>query len=100
MADYQRYTYLPVREVFQQAEQILTERGGLRRTREGGHSVTYAGPEGTVTLDAHRHGATTDVVAVTNQLRTSKIDGVVRFLLNRLPYQPGDEAPDAEQVGG
>ena len=99
MSDYQRYTYLPMREVFQRAEEVLTERAGLRRTREGGHSVTYSGPEGTVTLDAHRHGATTEVVATTNQLRTSKVDNVVRFLLNRLPYQPGDEAPEPEQAG-
>lgn len=99
MSDYQRYTYLPMREVFKQAEEILPERAGLRRTREGGHAVTYSGPEGTVTLDVHRHGATTEVVATTNQLRTSKLDNVVRFLLNRLPYQPGDEAPEPEQAG-
>ena len=99
MSDYQRYTYLSVREVLRQAEEILTERAGLRRTRDGSHSVTYSGPEGSVTLDAHRHGPYTDVVATTNQLRTSKVDSVVRFLLNRLPYQPGDEAPEAEQVG-
>ena len=90
MSDYQRYTVLPVREVFGKADTILTERAGLRRTRESRHSVTYNGAEGTVTLDAHRHGPMTDVVARTNQLRTSKVDGVVRYLLNQLPFQPGD----------
>ena len=53
----------------------------------------------TVTLNAHRHGATTEVVAITNQLRTSKVDNVVRFLFNQLPYQPGDEPPEPEQAG-
>jgi hypothetical protein len=90
MSDYQRYTADPTREVLRKADQILTERAGVRRTRESRHSVTYAGPEGTVVLDVHRHGVATDVVARTNQLRTSKLDAVVRYLLNQLPYQPGD----------
>lgn len=90
MSDYQRYTADPVREVFRKADEILTERAGLRRTRESRHAVTYSGPEGTVMLDAHRHGLVTDVIARTNQLRTSKIDAVVRHLLNQLPYQPRD----------
>jgi hypothetical protein len=92
MSDYERQTVLPSREVFQRAEEILTTRGDLKRTRESHHSVTYAGAEGTVTLDAHRHGAATVVTARTNQLRTSKLDNVVRFLMNQLPYQPGDPA--------
>jgi hypothetical protein len=90
MSDYQRYTSLPVREVFQKAEEVLTERAGLTRSRDSRHSVTYTGAEGTVTLDAHRHGPSTDVVARTNQLRTSKLDIAVRYLFNQLPYQPGD----------
>lgn len=90
MADYQRYTAEPVRQVFAKAAEILPERGGVSLTRESRHSVTYTGPEGTVVIEAHRHGPSTDVVARTNQLRTSKIDGVVRYLLNQLPYQPGD----------
>jgi hypothetical protein len=92
MSDYQRYTVDSVREVFAKAEEILPERAGLHRTRESRHSVTYTGAEGTVVLEAHRHGPATDVVARTNQLRTSKVDGVVRYLLNQLPYQPGDPA--------
>lgn len=91
MSDYQRYTYLGVREVLQKAESILTERAGLKKTRESDHGATYAGGEGTLNLEAHRHGPSTDVVISTNQLRTSKIDNAARFLLNQLPYQPGDK---------
>ena len=93
MSDYQRYTADATREVFRKADEILTGRAGLHRTRESRHSVTYTGPEGTVVLDVHRHGMVTDVVARTNQLRTSKVDTVVRYLLNQLPYQPGDPTP-------
>jgi hypothetical protein len=92
MSDYQRYTATPLRDVLTVADEILTTRGGLARTRESAHAVTYTGPEGTVELHAHRHGFQTDVVVHTNQLRTSKIDGVVRFLLNQFPYQPEDPA--------
>lgn len=90
MSDYERQTVLPTREVFRIAHEILTERGELERTRENHHSVTYSGGEGTVTLEAHRHGPVTVVTARTNQLRTSKIDNVVRYLLNQYPYQHGD----------
>jgi hypothetical protein len=92
MSDYQRYTYLPVKDVLRTAEEILAARAGLKRSRESSHGVTFTGPEGTLILDAHRHGAMTDVVISTNQLRTSKIDAVARFLMNQLPYQPGDRA--------
>jgi hypothetical protein len=94
MSDYQRYTADSVREVFRKAEQFLPERAGVRRARESTHSVTYSGAEGTLVLDAHRHGAQTDVIIRTNQLRTSKLDSAARFLLNQLPYQPGD--PDRD----
>jgi len=90
MSDYERTTPLGIREVFEKAEEIFPERAGLRRTRESRHSVTYSGPEGTLTVDAHRHGPYTSVIISTNQLRTSKVDGVARHLLNQLPYQPGD----------
>jgi hypothetical protein len=52
--------------------------------------VTYSGGEGTVVLEAHRHGLSTQVTARTDRLRTSKVDGVVRHLFNQLPYQWGD----------
>ncbi len=90
MADYERPTVVPVREVFRIADEVFRERAELTRTRESRHSVTYSGGEGTVTLDAHRHGPSTVVTARTDQLRTSKLDIVVRYLMNQLPYQPGD----------
>jgi hypothetical protein len=90
MSDYERSTVLPTREVFAKAHQILTERAELQRTGETGHRVTYTGGEGTVVLEAHRHGLATQVTARTDRLRTSKVDGVVRYLFNQLPYQWGD----------
>lgn len=90
MSDYERNTALPMREVFEKADAIFAERAGLTRTRESRHSVTYGGPEGVVNVDAHRHGFSTTVTISTNQLRTSKIDTVARYLMNQLPYQPGD----------
>lgn len=90
MSDYERSTVLPAREVFTRAHQILTERAELARSEETAHRVTYTGAEGTVVLEAHRHGLATQVVARTDRLRTSKVDGVVRYLFNQLPYQWGD----------
>jgi hypothetical protein len=90
MADYERTTVFPISRVFDLAEEILTTRAGLQRTRHDRHSATYTGGEGTVGLDAHRHGPMTTVTIRTNQLRTSKVDIVVRHLMNQLPYQPGD----------
>lgn len=92
MSDYERSTATPLREVFAKAHEILTSQVEMERTRDGRHSVTYIGGEGTVTLDAHRHGLHTIVTARTNQLRTSRLDEVVRYLMNQLPYQPGDPA--------
>lgn len=90
MADYERSTVLSVREIFDRAREIFSERAELRVASEARHSVTYTGGEGTVTLDAHRHGQATIVTALTDQLRTSKLDGVVRYFMNQLPYQHGD----------
>ena len=90
MSDYERNTHLSAREVFARADEILIQRAELTRTDETGHSVTYSGGEGTVTLEAHRHGLATVVTAQTDRLRTSKVDNVVRYLMNQLPYQPGD----------
>lgn len=92
MSDYEKSTVLPVREVFARAHEVFTTRIALERSGESAHSLTYTGAEGTVTLDAHRHGPYTVVTARTNQLRTSRIDGVVRYLLNQCPYQEGDPA--------
>ena len=90
MSDYERSTVLPTREVFAKAHDILTSRAELQRTEETGHRVTYTGGEGTVVLEAHRHGLATQVTARTDRLRTSKVDGVVRYLFHQLPYQWGD----------
>ena len=92
MSDYQRFTAAPLRDVLALATEVLTARGGLTQTAETPHGLTFSGPEGVVQLQAHRHGFRTDVVVRTNQLRTSKVDGVVRFLLTQLPFQPGDPA--------
>jgi len=90
MSDYERSTVLSTREVFRRADEIFAQRAELARTAESRHSVTWAGAEGTVTLEAHRHGPSSIVVARTDRLRTSKVDTVVRHLLNQLPYQHGD----------
>lgn len=90
MADYERSTVLSIREVFERADEIFTGRGELERVQAARHAVTYSGGEGTVALEAHRHGPATVVTAVTDRLRTSKLDGVVRYFMNQLPYQHGD----------
>jgi hypothetical protein len=90
MSDYERSTVLPAREIFRLADEILTERAELVRAEESRHHATYTGGEGTVILEAHRHGPSTLVTVRTDRLRTSKVDGVVRHLLNQLPYQWGD----------
>ncbi len=90
MAGYQRKTALSPSEVLSEAESFLPELLGLSCTKSTGHSATYSGTEGTLTLTAHRHGPYTDVVATTDRLRTSRIDYEVQRLLNRMPYEPGD----------
>ena len=90
MADYERSTAYNVRDVFERAAQIFPERAELARTHEDRHHVTYSGAEGTVEVEAHRHGPYTVVAVRTDRLRTSKVDGVVRYFMNQLPYQPGD----------
>jgi hypothetical protein len=90
MADYERLTALTARDVWARVDEILTTRGELSLTREGHHDRTYAGAEGTVAVDVHRHGPSALVTIRTDRLRTSKVDSVVRYLMNQLPYQPGD----------
>ena len=90
MSDYERSTVLSTREVFSRADEIFRERAELTRSGQERHQETWTGAEGTVMLEAHRHGQATLVTARTDQLRTSKLDGVVRYLLNQLPYQHGD----------
>lgn len=90
MSDYERSTVFPVRQVFEKAHEIFPARAELERTAESRHGVTYTGAEGTVEIDAHRHGPSTVVTVRTDRLRTSKVDGVVRHFMNQLPYQHGD----------
>ena len=90
MAGYLRKTALSPEEVLDVAGQLLPDRIGLSRTKGTGHDATYTGPEGTVSLSAHRHGAYTEVVASTDRLRTSRVDYEIQKFLNQLPYEPFD----------
>lgn len=90
MAGYLRKTALGPAAVLEEAEDLLPDRLGLTQTKSSGHSATYTGKEGTVTVTAHRHGPYTEVVAQTDRLRTSRMDYEIQRFLNRLPYEPGD----------
>lgn len=90
MAGYQRKTALSPSEVLERADEILPELVGVNRSNGSSHAATYVGAEGAVTVTAHRHGPYTQVVADTDQLRTSRLDYEVQRFLNRLPYEPGD----------
>ena len=92
MASYERTTAATIRDVLRTAEQVLTERLPISKTSEDGHSVTLEGGDGKVRVSAHRHGLDTTVLAVTDQLRTSRLDLDVQYFMGRLPYQPGDTA--------
>jgi len=87
---YERFTAAPIRDVLRLAEQVLTERIPTTRVAGDGHSITFTGGDGTVTIHAHRHGMDTVVEARTDQVRTSRLDTEVQYLLTLLPYQPGD----------
>jgi hypothetical protein len=97
MANYERFTAAMPAEVLRRAEEVLTARLPLRRTGETHHSVTLAGDDGTVRIAAHRHGLDTQVVATTDQLRTSRLDNDVQYLMTLLPYQPNDAMPVVER---
>jgi hypothetical protein len=90
MAGYERFTAAGIAEVLRTAEQVLQERIPLTKVKEDDHSVTLSGPDGTVTVAAHRHGLETLVHARTDRLRTERIDLETQYFLNQLPYQPGD----------
>jgi hypothetical protein len=90
MATYERTTAAPIREVLRLAEEVLTGRLPIERTSGDAHSLTLAGGDGTVTFSAHRHGMDTVVHAETDQLRTSRLDLDVQYVMTLLPYQPGD----------
>ncbi|HEX7119547.1 MAG TPA: hypothetical protein VF212_12205 [Longimicrobiales bacterium] len=92
MADYERITAATIREVLRTAEEVLTARLPIEKVGEDRHSITLKGGDGTVTIEAHRHGPDTVVHARTDQLRTSRLDLETQYFLNKLPYQPGDTA--------
>jgi len=92
MAGYQRKTALSPREILARAEEMIPGRIGLSKTKSSTHGATYAGEEGSVTLDAHPHGYYTEVVASTDRLRTSRLDYEIQIFLNHLPYEPGDKS--------
>ncbi|HEX6133626.1 MAG TPA: hypothetical protein VFZ24_06675 [Longimicrobiales bacterium] len=87
---YERITAAPIRDVLRLAEEVLTERLPIRKTGGDHHSVTLEGGDGTATITAHRHGLETVVHAMTDQLRTSRLDLDVQYFMTMLPYQPGD----------
>jgi hypothetical protein len=91
MASYERTTAATVRDALAQAEQILTARLPLNKVSADKHSITLKGGDGVVTIKAHRHGLDTVVQAVTDQLRTSRLDLDTQFYMGLLPYQPGDQ---------
>ena len=91
MAGYQRKTALSPKDVLARADEVIPEIVGLTRSKGGSHGASYSGEEGTVTIEAHRHGPYTDVVASTDQLRTSRLDYEIQKFLNLLPYEPGDQ---------
>lgn len=87
---YERITAAPTREVLRLAEEVLTARLPIEVTDRGGHAITLAGGDGTVTITVHRHGLETQVHAATDQLRTSRLDLDVQYFMTLLPYQPED----------
>jgi hypothetical protein len=90
MAGYVRKTVLDPAGVLERAEELLPDRIGLGRTKSSARGATYTGREGTVTLHVHPHSLYNEVVAETDQLRTSRMDYEIQRFLNELPYEVGD----------
>ena len=90
MASYERMTALPASEALRMAEEVLTARLPLKKVKSDSHGLTLSGPDGTVTFHTHRHGLDTAVSAVTDQLRTSRLDLDTQYYVGLLAYQPGD----------
>ncbi len=90
MAGYERSTAMQPEQVLDLAEEHLPAFIGLRRSRRSERGATYTGDEGTVDIALHAHGGYTDVVARTDQLRTSRMDYEIQRFLSRLPYQYED----------
>ena len=92
MASYERTTAATIRDILRTAEEVLTQRLPLQKTSEDHHSITLQGGDGKVRISAHRHGLDTVVHAMTDQLRTSRLDMDVQYFMGLLPYQPADSA--------
>lgn len=92
MASYERYTAATIRDVLREAEQVLMERLPLKKVGSDRHSITLEGGDGKVRISGHKHGLDTLITAETDQLRTSRLDLDVQYVMSRLPYQPGDVA--------
>src|SRR5688500_9084723 len=90
MASYERMTSAAMAEVLTSAEQHLTERLPLQKIAGDRHAATFRGEDGKVTISVHRHGLETQVIADTDQLRTSRLDMETQYFLGTLPYQPGN----------
>jgi len=97
---YERVTAAPTSEVLALAVELLTSRLPIQKVAEDRHSVRLSGGDGTVTVQAHRHGMETVVEAITDQLRTSRLDMDVRYFMTMLPYQPGDRRRSGEALPG
>jgi len=93
MANYERFTAATMADVLARAEEVLSARMPLQKTAETKHSITLSGGDGTATITVHRHGLETLVAAATDQLRTSRLDLDVQYLMTLLPYQPDDVMP-------
>ncbi len=97
MANYERFTAATVAEVLARAADVLTARLPLQKTAASHHSITLSGGDGTATITAHRHHLETQVIAATDQLRTSRLDNDLQYFLTLLPYQPDDVMPARER---
>lgn len=90
MADYERLTATPLKDVLAKAEEYLTGRIPLEKVESDDHSVTLTGGDGTVVIRAHQHGLQTVVHVSSDRVRTSRMDVEIQHYLNQLPYEPGD----------
>jgi hypothetical protein len=90
MATYERHTVASSAQVLALAEEVLTSRLPVAVQARDAHAIRLSGGDGTVTIEAHRHGMATVVHAETDQLRTSRLDLDVQYFMTMLPYQPGD----------
>lgn len=87
---YERMTAATARDALDLAAEVLRERLPIEVVARAAHTLRLTGGDGTVTFTAHRHGLDTLLHAATDQLRTSRLDLDVQYVMTLLPYQPGD----------